>query len=96
MTMPNEQRGGTLFIEGWKIGFNKVAFTKMLQQELHFSLTVAKGMTDQILEGRKLAVNVPGNIPDLDIKRINSIAQSLGAIIRNSAPVSAVGEDSCQ
>ena len=48
-----------LVIEGWRAGFNKVAFTKLLQQELSLSLSVAKVMTDQIVEGKSVAIRPP-------------------------------------
>lgn len=87
MIGPIEQRRN-LVIEGWREGFNKVAFTKLLQQELGLPLSAAKGMTDQILEGKSIAVSVT----DEDRERITSLAQSLGAIVRTASEV----EGSCQ
>jgi hypothetical protein len=92
MTAPIEQHCNMLLIEGWSQGFNKVAFTRMLQQEFDLSLAAAKGMTDQILEGKPLAFNVA----ETDIERISSLAQSLGAIVRRDSSVSVIAEDSCQ
>jgi hypothetical protein len=82
MMAPAEHRT-TLLIEGWNEGFNKIAFTKMLQQELGFSLGMAKNKTDQVLEGRPLAIDVAS----ADSNRISLLAQQLGAN---------VAEDSCR
>jgi ribosomal protein L7/L12 len=79
----------TLVIEGWTIGFNKVAFTKLLQEELDLPLSSAKEMTDQILNGEKISVNVSGK----DMDRISDAVVGLGAkVTRSSASV----EDSCR
>jgi ribosomal protein L7/L12 len=79
----------TLVIEGWNIGFNKVVFTKLLQQELGLSLSSAKEMTDQVLEGKRISVSVL----DQDMGRITEAVHRLGAkVIRNSV----AAEDSCQ
>ncbi|MBB5346091.1 hypothetical protein [Tunturibacter empetritectus] len=92
MTAPIEHRT-TLIIEGWNKGFNKVAFTKMLQHEFGFSLTVAKNMTDQVLERTPIAINVES----ADIKRISSLAQQMGAIVcSGNSSTSAIPEDSCR
>ena len=92
MTAPVELRSNPLIVEGWNKGFNKVAFTKMLQKELGFSLTIAKGMTDQILEGKLLVID----IADADIERISALAQNLGATVRRGSSVSSAVEDSCR
>jgi signal transduction histidine kinase len=92
MTKPIEHRI-TLLIEGWNVGFNKVAFTKMLQHELGLSLTAAKNMTDQVLERTPIAINVLS----ADIKRISSLAQQIGAIVSSgNSSTSAIPEDSCR
>ena len=77
-----------LVIEGWRVGFNKVAFTKLLQQELNLSLSVAKDMTDQVLEGKSVAISVTNE----DRERVASLAQGLGAIVRAASAL----EDQCQ
>ena len=78
-----------LLIEGWNIGFNKVEFTKLLQRELNLSLSSAKAVTDQILEGKQLKVDVPRK----EMDRIVAAAEALGAKVR---PDSVLVEDSCQ
>jgi hypothetical protein len=87
MISPIEQKRN-LVIDGWRVGFNKVAFTKLLQQELNLSLSVAKGMTDQVLEGKSVAISVANE----DKERVASLAQGLGAIVRAAPAV----EDQCQ
>ncbi|HEX3374129.1 MAG TPA: hypothetical protein VHS13_07970 [Edaphobacter sp.] len=87
MISPIEQQRN-LVIEGWRVGFNKVGFTNLLQQELNLSLSVAKGMTDQILEGKSVAISVANE----DRKRVASLAQGLGAIVRAASAV----EGQCQ
>jgi hypothetical protein len=83
----------TLLVEGWNEGFNKVAFTKMLQDEFGFSLAVAKDMTDQVLERDPLAISVVSS----EIKRISSLAQQIGAIVCSAnCSTSAMSEDSCR
>jgi ribosomal protein L7/L12 len=92
MTSPIEHRTA-LLIEGWSEGFNKVAFTKMLQREFGFSLTEAKNMTDQVLERTPLTINVVS----ADIKRISSLAQQMGAIVcSGNSSTSAIQEGSCR
>jgi hypothetical protein len=92
MTDSVEPHCSTLIVEGWNKGFNKVAFTKMLQKEFGFSLTIAKVMTDQLLENKLLVID----IADADIERINALAQDLGAIVRRDSSASSVAEDLCR
>ena len=92
MTVPIEHQT-ILLVEGWNEGFNKVAFTKMLQHEFGFSLAMAKNMTDQVLERKPLAISVVS----ADIKRISSLAQQIGAIVSSeNSSMSAMPEDSCR
>jgi ribosomal protein L7/L12 len=79
----------SLLIEGWNEGFNKVSFTKLLQQEMGASLSTAKDMTDRILEGKPVTVNVV----EKDADRIASLAEERGAIVRRAA---SVVEGSCR
>ena len=79
----------TLLIEGWKVGFNKVAVTKILQLELGLSLSSAKDMTDRLLEGKQVALSVPEEHPN----RFSEAAENLGAKIHRN---SVTAEDSCR
>ena len=91
--MTTSEHRTALLIEGWNEGFNKVAFTKMLQHEFGFSLTAAKNMTDQILERRPVTVHVV----ETDIERISSLAQKIGAIVSSkSSSTLATREGSCR
>jgi ribosomal protein L7/L12 len=79
----------TLIVEGWNVGFNKVAFTKLLQQELGLSLSSAKEMTDQVLEGKRISLSVL----EKDMDRMSEAAHHLGAkIMRHSM----AAEESCR
>lgn len=78
-----------LLVEGWKIGFNKVAFTKLLQQEMALSLASAKEMTDQILDGKQITLAVS----ESELNRISDAMSDLGAMVRRDV---AVTEKSCR
>ena len=92
MTTPVEHHT-TLIIAGWNEGFNKIAFTKMLQHEFGFSLTAAKNTTDQVLERIPIAISVES----ADIKRISSLAQQIGAIVcSGNSSTPAIPEESCR
>jgi len=67
----------TLMIRGWRVGFQKVEFTKMLQRELGLRLSEAKGVTDRVLMNE--LIELP--ISDLDLKRVTAAAVELGAIV---------------
>jgi ribosomal protein L7/L12 len=45
-----------LVLQGWKTGFLKVSLTKLLRDELGYSLSEAKAVTDAILENREIRV----------------------------------------
>jgi ribosomal protein L7/L12 len=79
----------TLFVEGWNAGFNKIAFTKLLQVGLGLSLSQAKSLTDQILEGAQVKIDVPPN----QLSKLTNSAKSLGAKVGDGSPLT---EDSCQ
>jgi hypothetical protein len=48
-----------MVIDGWNAGFQKIKFTKLLQQEAGCTLAEAKHATDDILAGRPVRVSVP-------------------------------------
>jgi hypothetical protein len=77
----------TLVVEGWNVGFNKVEFTKLLQKELGLSLSSAKGFTDQVLDGKQVAIDVPQQ----SLGSMAAAVQELGARVS-----SGLVEDSCQ
>jgi ribosomal protein L7/L12 len=78
-----------LLVEGWKIGFHKVAFTKFLQQEMALSLASAKDMTDQILDGKQITLAVS----ESELNRVSDAMGDLGAMVRRDV---AVTEKSCR
>jgi hypothetical protein len=47
-----------IVVDGWKVDFNKVGFTKLLRYELGYRLSVAKGLTDGLLEGQPVILEV--------------------------------------
>jgi hypothetical protein len=66
-----------LTISGWKVGFQKVEFTKMLQRELGLSLSAAKNITDRVLANER--IDLP--LGNADTKRVVDAALELGAIV---------------
>jgi len=53
-----------LTIEGWREGFKKISFTKLLQREAGLGLADAKHVTDEVLENKPIRVRVPTNRRD--------------------------------
>ena len=48
-----------LAVTGWNTGFQKVEFTKLLREELGYSLSGAKDLTDAVLDGEPIHLNFP-------------------------------------
>jgi hypothetical protein len=48
----------TLVVLGWNVGFNKVKFTRLLQSVPGYSLPHAKSITDAVLEGKNVELQV--------------------------------------
>ena len=65
----------TVMVSGWKVGFQKVQFTELLQTALDYPLSRAKRMTDAVLE----AGTVEFQVPDGEADRIASAMDRLGA-----------------
>jgi hypothetical protein len=49
---------GKIILCGWNSGFNKVAHTKLLRTELGYSLLRAKSITDAVVEGQSVTIEV--------------------------------------
>ncbi len=49
----------TVWVSGWKTGFEKVKFTGLLQSSLGYSLSRSKQLTDTVLEGGIIELLVP-------------------------------------
>ena len=58
---------------GWNQGFNKVGLTKLLRAEPGFTLKCAKAVTDAVLEGQSVAIDVPDTEAERMIAQLNSI-----------------------
>jgi ribosomal protein L7/L12 len=71
----------TVTISGWFYGFQKVNFTKLLKSELGLTLKPAKTITDRILDGELVELEVP----DEQVDRLLAAMTDLGAICE--APV---------
>ena len=52
---------------GWKPGLNKIELTKTLQRDLSLSLRSAKSLTDQILEGERVEIEVDDSGIESDV-----------------------------
>jgi hypothetical protein len=48
-------------VYGWKVNFDKVSFTKFLRKEFGYSLSVAKDITDGILEEKAVTLEMEEN-----------------------------------
>lgn len=66
----------TITIVGWKLGFRKISHTKLIQNSAALSLAQAKGVTDQILAGETVELE----IDDGKAESFRQQLQELGAI----------------
>jgi ribosomal protein L7/L12 len=64
-----------VYLRGWKPGFNKVEFTKLMKAEVGVSLSAAKDLTDRLLAGETVIIWVK------DLQRTIDQARSLGAVV---------------
>ena len=62
-------------IFGWNVGFQKVAFTKMLKSKLGYSLSESKAATDAVLDNQRIELHVQ----DSDLSEMLSRLNELGA-----------------
>jgi ribosomal protein L7/L12 len=67
-----------MIIYGWNAGFNKVAHTKLLRSEHGCSLSRAKSITDTVVNGRSVTIEVA----DDRIERLVFELNELGAKCR--------------
>lgn len=61
-------------IRGWKPGFNKVSMTHLLRTHAALSLNEAKSITDRVLEGRLVSLELR------ESHKIHQLARELEAI----------------
>ncbi len=73
----------TVQLSGWNVGFNKVKFTKLLQESLGYSLMRAKRVTDTILDDEEVTIEVPETQAEI----LTSSMRELGARCAVVAPV---------
>ena len=64
-----------LQLSGWNAGFNKVRFTRLVQDLLGYSLTDAKQVTDTIMDGETVTIEVP----EIQADRVIASMSELGA-----------------
>ena len=69
---------GKIVLHGWNTGFNKVAHTKLLRTELSYSLAQAKSITDALMDGQSVTIEVA----DDQIERLAIELNELGAKCR--------------
>jgi ribosomal protein L7/L12 len=62
-----------IVLSGWNPGFNKVGLTKLLRAQLGHSLRRAKTVTDAVLEGQLVTVEVADGEAKKFINQINSL-----------------------
>jgi len=72
-----------LIIDGWRIGFEKIQFTKMLQRELGLCLLEAKTVTDTVLERKRVELPIDGQ----DRDRLAKLAAELGAVVARDGEI---------
>jgi ribosomal protein L7/L12 len=68
----------TIVIFGWKVGFQKVEFTKLLRHELGYSLSEAKFKTDAVLENQHIELR----LHKAEIEQVLFKLNQLGARIK--------------
>jgi hypothetical protein len=62
-----------LILSGWNVGFDKVGLTKLLRNDLEYSLSQAKEITDAVLEGQSVSL-------DLKEDQVEQMALKLNAL----------------
>ena len=73
----------TVLLSGWNAGFNKIGFTRLMQQVLGYSLTEAKRVTDTIVDGEMVTVQVS----EIQADRVIASMSELGARCAVAAPI---------
>jgi ribosomal protein L7/L12 len=72
----------TLLVSGWRVGFNKVEFTKLLRTGLGYSLSRAKRTTDAVLDAGAVELQVP----DGEAEGLLATMDELGAVCGVAVP----------
>ena len=63
-----------LMIAGWRAGLRKVGMTKALRQRLKMDLSGAKTITDEVLDGKTISLEIE------DREEARSLAAELAAL----------------
>ena len=63
---------------GYKVGFNKVALTRLLRERADLSLSEAKCIIDEVLENKTVHLNIAS---EENAEHILSNATQLGALV---------------
>jgi len=72
-----------LVLQGWKIGFAKVSLTKLLRDELGYSLSEAKGITDAILENKEIRLPCQDQQAETTVAKLREIGVNVSVEISN-------------
>jgi hypothetical protein len=77
--VPRLERGPseTVEIYGWNLGFQKVEFTKMLENDLGYSLSEAKSATDAILNNQRVLLRVGKADVEVLLSKLNELGAKL-------------------
>lgn len=67
-----------ILVSGWKPGFQKVPFTKLLQETAELELPEAKRITDLVLSGQCVELDMP---TEAIVTSFRSRASDLGAVV---------------
>lgn len=66
-----------IVLTGWKAGFRKVDCTRLLQTELGYSLSAAKQVTDTLLDGKTVQLDLPRENLEPIMRELESIGVTL-------------------
>ena len=58
---------------GWNVGFKKVGLTKLLRYDYGYSLSRAKAVTDSILDGKSVALEISENPFDEIVSKLTDL-----------------------
>ena len=74
-----------VIVSGWKRGFEKVKFTGLLQASLGYSLSGAKQLTDVVLDGGMIELQVPDSAAEQILSAIDGLGVEYSAAMSASA-----------
>ncbi len=68
-----------LVIQGWRVGFDKIALTKALRTEFGLSLLEGKSITDRVLDNKEVRINLRGH--EANEERLLSQLGEIGVVV---------------